>query len=154
MHIHQTWIQASSCFDGLIGATQSFQRDGLIRDAIEWTITDMEGVPTSRKDADRQLTTLLSRDTNALPANSHGWSQGDRNYENYESHSCVEMFAHREIEIISRESKRKRNDLTKKNKETSVILESNWSTWMLISSQKKIDHISFATTHFRRSLWR
>ena len=43
--------------DGLIGATRSLQRDSLIRDAIEWTVTDMEGVPTSRKDADRQLTT-------------------------------------------------------------------------------------------------
>lgn len=90
----------------------------------------MEGVPTSRKDADRQLTTL-SRDTNVLPASSHGWSQGDRNYENYESHSCVEMFAqHRETEIISRESnresERKRNELTKKNKETSDILASNY----------------------------
>ncbi|KYN10684.1 hypothetical protein ALC57_17291, partial [Trachymyrmex cornetzi] len=84
--------------DGLIGATRSLQRDGLIRDAIEWTVTDMEGVPTSRKDADRQLT---------------------------------EMFAqHREIEIISRESDResewKRNDLTDENKETSVILASNY----------------------------
>ncbi|TGZ50513.1 hypothetical protein DBV15_05246 [Temnothorax longispinosus] len=48
------------CYDinGQIGATRSLQRDDLIRDATEWTVTDMEGVPTSRKDADRQLTTM------------------------------------------------------------------------------------------------